>query len=71
MLVLGELVRNIPIAFWGVTGWTSAAYAVAVGGRVIQLIAIMMVIYDFTRKECGHWAWVTFLGLAVLGAAVV
>lgn len=71
VFLLGSMIREATVYYYGVTGWPQDALIWSGLSRVIQIAGIALFIRASLAKVCGEWGWIAVLVAAMVGAWIV
>lgn len=70
LMLVGTLIREGVVHFWGPAAWTEAAILISAVARDVQIVGALLFVRAVTRPRCGEWVWLG-TGLAGLIFAVL
>lgn len=71
LMLLGTLVRESVIYFWGADVWTATPILVSAIARDIQIVGAVLFVRAVTLPRCGEWVWIGVLVASLLFASVL
>lgn len=69
--VIGVIICEgiIPAAGRGV--WSEQIFAFSMTGKALQIVGACVLVWSWTRDRCHNWVWLTMLGVACGGTALL
>lgn len=71
VFLLGSMIREVTVHYYGVTGWPPDALVWSGVSRLIQIAGIALFIRASLAKVCGEWGWIAVLVVAMVGAWLI
>lgn len=57
LLLLGMAVREFPLHYCGISVWLAECQLIAVAGKAMQILALVLFVRGSVRDYCKWWVW--------------